>query len=119
LSAFASAVSAGVVADLSCATADLAAVAAAACKCLVSGVMNVGACGSTFADGKKPVIDAMLAMLKEMVKAATTAIKKRSGVAEGTIFKDDSRCLALGDFSERKYFRDIGQPEIAISLYQS
>jgi hypothetical protein len=87
LSAPGTAASTGDVIVLSCTTADLAAVAAAACKWRVNGVMNVGACGSTFAVGKKPVIDAMLAILKEIVKAATTAIKKRRGVATGTIFK--------------------------------
>ena len=90
--------------DSSCAGVDLAAVMAAACKCLASGVMNDGACGSTFAWGKKPVIDAMLAMLNEMVKAATTAMRKRSGVATGTIFKNCSRCLILGRFFRKERF---------------
>ena len=81
--------------------------------------MNDGAAGSTFACGKKPVIDAMLAMLNEMVKAATTAIKKRNGVAWGTRFKGLLQMSDVRPFAERKHLKDLEQPELGFCLYQS
>ena len=59
--------------------------------------MNAGAFGPTFGCGSRPTIEAMLARLKEMVNAATTAIKKRSGVASGTRFKNCSTGYTTGD----------------------
>jgi hypothetical protein len=63
---------------------------AAACRWPARGVMNAGALWFTVGWDNKPAIDAMLARLNEMVNAATTAIKKRRGVASGTRFKNCS-----------------------------